>query len=142
MKWILSTGNIHYLDDGILAGNKSSNLRSLSSIQKLQRTSWPINVNISKSNIYCPGDTSSFSSELKVPHLPHFEILVCPIGDYIYYANFIASVKMSYLRYLTCSTPTKLAFKFFDDNVCNSFMECVGFATSDDACTVSSPIYK
>ncbi|KAL5516106.1 hypothetical protein EMCRGX_G001377 [Ephydatia muelleri] len=28
----------------------------------------------------CPGDTPTFPSELKVSHLPHFEIFGCPIG--------------------------------------------------------------
>ena len=48
-------------------------------------------------NVSCtarPGDTSSFPSELNISHLPHFEILGCPIGDYIYCANFIASKRL------------------------------------------------
>eukprot|EP00731_Ephydatia_muelleri_P014080 Em0007g1390a len=40
------------------------------------------------------GDTPTFPSELKVSNLPHFEILGCPIGDYIYCANFIASKRL------------------------------------------------
>ncbi|KAL5517866.1 hypothetical protein EMCRGX_G003497 [Ephydatia muelleri] len=105
-------------------------------------------------------------SELKVSNLPHFEILGCPIGDYIYCANFIASkrlqarklllqlkdvaatdpqVALTLLRlcgsfcrlsYLARSTPTDLvleAFKLFDDDIHHCFMDCIGFATSDEA---------
>ena len=98
--------------------------------------------------------------------MPHFEILGCPIGDYIYCANFIASkrlqarklllqlkdvaatdpqVALTLLRlcgsfcrlsYLARSTPTDLvleAFKLFDDDIHHCFMDCIGFATSDEA---------
>ena len=100
-------------------------------------------VNISKCELYCPGDAPTFLSELKVSHLPHFDILGCPIGDYIYCANFIASkrlqahklllqlkdvaatdpqVALTLLRlcgsfcrlsYLACSTPTDLVLEAF-----------------------------
>ena len=63
-----------YLDDGILAGKKSSICRSLSLIQELGPP-LGLYVNVSKCELYCPSDTSSFPSELKVSHLPHFEIL-------------------------------------------------------------------
>ena len=45
---------------------------------------------------------SSFPPELKVSHLPHFEILGCPIGDYIYCANFIASKHLEACKLLLC----------------------------------------
>ena len=123
-------------------------------------------VNISQCELYCPGDTPTFPSELKVSNLPHFEILGCPIGDYIYCANFIASkrlqarklllqlkdvaatdpqVALTLLRlcgsicrlsYLARSTPTDLvleAFKLFDDDIHHCFMDCIGFATLDEA---------
>ena len=154
-----------YLDDGILAGKKSSILRSLSLIQELGPP-LGLYVNISKCELYCPGDTPTFPSELKVSHLPHFEILGCPIGDYIYCANFIASKRLQAhklllqlkdvaatdpqvvltllrlcgsfcrLSYLARSTPTDLvleAFKLFDDDIHHCFMDCIGFATSDEA---------
>ena len=154
-----------YLDDGILAGKKSSIRRSLSLIQELGPP-LGLYVNISKCELYCPGDTPTFPSELKVSNLPHFEILGCPIGDYIYCANFIASkclqarklllqlkdvaatdpqVALTLLRlcgsfcrlsYLARSTPTDLvleAFKLFDDDIHHCFMDCIGFATSDEA---------
>ncbi|KAL5486989.1 hypothetical protein EMCRGX_G019539 [Ephydatia muelleri] len=112
------------------------------------------------------GDTPTFPSELKVSHLPHFEILGCPIGDYIYCANFIASKRLQArklllqlkdvaatdpqvaltllhlcgsfcrLSYLARSTPTDLvleAFKLFDDDIHHCFMDCIGFATLDEA---------
>ena len=47
-----------------------------------------------------PGDAPSFPSELKVSHLPHFEILGCPIGDYIFCANFIASKRLEACKLL------------------------------------------
>ena len=154
-----------YLDDGILAGKKSSIRRSLSLLQELGPP-LGLYINISKCELYCPGDTPTFPSELKVSHLPHFEILGCPIGDYIYCANFIASkrlqahklllrlkdvaatdpqVALTLLRlcgsfcrlsYLARSTPTDLvleAFKLFDEDVHHCFMDCIGFATSDEA---------
>ena len=71
-----------YLDDGILAGKKSSIRRSLSLLQELGPP-FGLYINISKCELYCLGDTPTFPSELKVSHLPHFEILGCPIGDYI-----------------------------------------------------------
>ncbi|KAL5488937.1 hypothetical protein EMCRGX_G017964 [Ephydatia muelleri] len=40
--------------------------------------------------------------ELKVSRLPHFEILGCPIGDYIYCANFIASKHLEACKLLLC----------------------------------------
>ena len=120
-----------------------------------------------KCELYCPGDTPTFPSELKVSHLPHFEILGCPIGDCIYCANFIASKRLQVhnklllqlknvaatdpqveltslclcgsfcrLSYLARSTPTDLvleAFKLFDDDIHHCFMDCIGFATSDEA---------
>ena len=79
-----------YLDDGTLAGKKSSICRSLTLIQELGPP-LGLHVNISKCELYCPSDASPFPPALKVFHLPHFEILGCPIGDYIYCANFIAS---------------------------------------------------
>ena len=156
-----------YLDDGILAGKKSSIRRSLSLIQELGPP-LGLYVNISKCELYCSGDTRTFPSELKVSHLHHFEILGCPIGDYIhvYCANFIASKRLQAhklllqlkdvaatdpqvaltllhlcgsfcrLSYLARSTPTDLvleAFKLFDDDIHHCFMDCIGFATSDEA---------
>ncbi|KAL5510481.1 hypothetical protein EMCRGX_G006034 [Ephydatia muelleri] len=112
------------------------------------------------------GDIPTFPSELKVSNLPHFEILGCPIGDYIYCANFIASKRLQAcklllqlkdvaatdpqvaltslrlcgsfcrLSYLARSTPTDFvleAFKLFDDDIHHCFMDCIGFATSDEA---------
>ena len=69
-----------YLDDGILAGKKSSICRSLTLIQELGPP-LGLHVNISKCELYCPSDASPFPPELIVFHLPHFEILGCPIGD-------------------------------------------------------------
>eukprot|EP00731_Ephydatia_muelleri_P003315 Em0001g3315a len=116
--------------------------------------------------VACPMGSEKQPSELKVSNLPHFEILGCPIGDYIYCANFIASkrlqarklllqlkdvaatdpqVALTLLRlcgsfcrlsYLARSTPTDLvleAFKLFDDDIHHCFMDCIGFATSDEA---------
>ena len=45
---------------------------------------------------------SPFPPELKVFQLPHFEILGCPIGDYIYCANFIASKRLEARKLLHC----------------------------------------
>ena len=124
-----------------------------------------LHVNISKRELYCSGDTSSFPPALKVSHLPHFEILGCPIGDYIlcklYYLKRLDTRKLllclievavidlqvaltllrlcgSFCRlsYLARSTSTDLvsdAFKLFDDDVHHRFMDCIGFATSDEA---------
>ena len=55
-----------------------------------------------KCELYCLGDTSPFPPELKVFHLSHFEILGCPIGDYIYCANFIASKRLEARKLLLC----------------------------------------
>ena len=104
-----------------------------------------------------------YPSELEVSHLPHFEILGCPIGDYIFFANLIASkhhqahrlllhlkdvaatdpqVALTFLRlcgslsYFARSTLTNLvleALKLFDDDIHHCFMDCIGFETSDEA---------
>ena len=90
-----------YLDDGILAGKKSSICRSLTLIQELGPP-LGLHINISKCELYCPSDASPFPPELKVFQLPHFEILGCPIGDYIYCANFIASKRLEARKLLHC----------------------------------------
>ena len=48
------------------------------------------------------------------------------------------------LSYLARSTPTDLvleAFKLFDEDIHHCFMDCIGFATSDEACMVSGPAW-
>ena len=127
-----------YLDDGILAGNKSSICRS------------PLLACMSTSlNVSCPGDTTSFPSELICPQyvitysvqtlLPqnirhHRMIDVAATGPQGAFTLLCFCGSFCRLSYLACSTPTNLvldAFKLFNNDIHHCFVDCTGFETSD-----------
>ena len=71
-----------YLDDGVLAGKKSSVLRALMLIQEMG-PKLGLHVNIAKCELFCKSNATTFPSELRISNMPHFEILGVPIGDYL-----------------------------------------------------------
>eukprot|EP00731_Ephydatia_muelleri_P014825 Em0008g545a len=89
-----------YLDDGVLAGSKSSLLRALTIIENIG-PSLGIFINLSKCEVFCGSDTTMFPDSMKAFHTPNLDILGAPIGDYIHCAKFIASKWVEVLKLLS-----------------------------------------
>ena len=89
-----------YLDDGVLAGSKSSLLRALTIIENIG-PSLGIFINLSKCEVFCGSDTTMFPDSMKAFHTPNLDILGAPIGDYIHCAKFIASKRVEALKLLS-----------------------------------------
>eukprot|EP00731_Ephydatia_muelleri_P002465 Em0001g2465a len=89
-----------YLDDGVLAGSKSSLLRALTIIENIGPC-LGIFINLSKCEVFCGSDTTMLPVLMKAFHTPNLDIHGAPIGDYIHCAKFIASKWVEALKLLS-----------------------------------------
>ena len=96
-----------YLDDGVLAGSKSSLLWALTIIENMG-PSLGIFINLSKCEVFCGSDTTMCPDSMKACHTLNLDILGAPIGDYIPCAKFIASTRVVALK-LPSMTPRWLS---------------------------------
>ena len=85
-----------FLDDGVLAGTKSSLLRTLTIIQDMG-PSLGIFINLSK----CGSHTTMFPDSMKTSHPSNLDILGAPIDDYIHCAKLIAYKCIEALKLLS-----------------------------------------
>ncbi|KAL5509256.1 hypothetical protein EMCRGX_G004594 [Ephydatia muelleri] len=122
-----------YLDDGVLAGSKSSLLRALTIIENIG-PSLGIFINLSKCEVFCGSDTTMF---------PNLDILGAPIGDYIHCAKFIASKRVKALKLLSrlqdvSVIDPQVAFTLL--RVCGSFCRLAHIAQSTPPSLSSDPL--
>ena len=73
-----------FLDDGVLAGTKSSLLRALTIIEDMGPS---LGIFINLHEVFCGSDTTMFPDSMKASHSPNLDILGAPIGDYIHCAK-------------------------------------------------------
>ena len=85
-----------FLDDGVLAGTKSSLLRAPTIIQDMG-PSLCIFINLSK----CGSHTTMFLDSMKASHSPNVDVLGAPIGDYIHCAKLMAYKCVEALKLLS-----------------------------------------
>ena len=79
-----------YLDDGVLAGERSAVLlRALQLIEELG-PHLELNLNFSKCEVFSRRGNSLFPPVVKSSLLPNLVILGVPIGDFVHCARFIA----------------------------------------------------
>ena len=92
--------NAWFLDDGVLAGKKSTILSALLLIGTLG-PQLGLQINLSKCELFSHNDTNMFPSGMKVSHVPHCVILGAPIGDYLFCARYIASKHTEAMKLLS-----------------------------------------
>ncbi|KAL5491495.1 hypothetical protein EMCRGX_G016792 [Ephydatia muelleri] len=131
-----------YLDDGVLAGSKSSLLRALTIIENIG-PSLGIFINLSKCEVFCGSDTTMFPDSMKAFHTPNLDILGAPIGDYIHCAKFIASKWVEVLKLLSrlqdvAVIDPQVAFTLL--RVCGSFCRLAHIARSTPPSLSSDPL--
>ena len=138
-----------FLEDGVLAGTKSSLLRALTIIQD-KGPSLCIFISLSK----CGSHTTLFPDSMKASHSPNVDILGAPIGDYIHSAKLFAYICVEALKLLfkldnVAIIDPQVAFNLL--RVCASFCRLAHIARStppslssslsaaslDQACTTS-----
>ena len=78
-----------YLDDGVLAGERSAVLRALQLIEELG-PHLGLNLNFSMCEVFSSRGNSLFPPVVKSSLLPNLVILGVPIGDFVHCARFIA----------------------------------------------------
>ena len=84
-----------YLDDGVLAGSKSSLLQALTIFENMG-PSLGIFINLTKCEVFCGSDTTRFPDSMKAFHTPNLDIL----GVGAHCAKFIASKWVEALKLL------------------------------------------
>ena len=78
-----------YLDDGVLAGERSAVLHALHLIEELGRH-LGLYINFSKCELFSRSGNSLFPPVVKSSLLPNLDILGAPIGDFVHCSRFIA----------------------------------------------------
>ena len=78
-----------YLDDGVLAGERSAVIRALHLIEELG-PHLGLYINFSKCELFSRSGNSLFPPVVKSSLLPNLDILGAPIGDFVHCSRFIA----------------------------------------------------
>eukprot|EP00731_Ephydatia_muelleri_P016164 Em0009g588a len=87
-----------YLDDGVLAGERSAVIRALHLIEELGPY-LGLHINFSKCELFSRNGNSHFPPVVESSLLPNMDILGVPIGDFVHCSRFIAE---------KCATPKTL----------------------------------
>ena len=93
-----------YLDDGVLAGERSAVIRALHLIEELG-PHLGLHINFSKCEHFSRNGNSHFPPVVESSLLPNLDILGVPNGDFVHCSHFIAE---------KCATPTTLLKAFVD----------------------------
>ena len=131
-----------FLDDGVLAGKKTSVLWAVSILEEFG-PSLGIFINLSKCEVFSRNDPHSFPAAMKTSHLPHMVILGTPIGDYLFCANFIASKRLDAEKLLSklvevATIDPQVALILL--RVCGSFCKLIHLARATPPSLVSDPL--
>ena len=81
--------NMWYLDDGVIAGERSAVARALYLIEELG-PHLGLHINLSKCELFSRGGNSLFPVCIQSSTLPNLVILGAPIGDYVHCSRFFA----------------------------------------------------
>eukprot|EP00731_Ephydatia_muelleri_P011702 Em0006g596a len=81
--------NLWYLDDGVLAGDRSAVSRALNIIEELG-PHLGLHINLPKCELFSRNDNSLFPPDVKSSLSPNLDVLGVPIGDYIHCSQFIS----------------------------------------------------
>ena len=87
-----------YLDDGVLAGERSAVIRALHLIEELGPY-LGLHINFSKCELFSRNGNSHFPPVVESSLLPNMDILGVPIGDFVHCSRFFAE---------KCATPKTL----------------------------------
>ena len=131
-----------FLDDGVLAGKNASVLRAVSILEEFG-PSLGIFINLNKCEVFSRNDLHSVPAAMKISHLPHMVILGAPIGDDLFFANFIASKLLDVVKLLSklievATIDPHMALILL--RVCGSFCKLVHLARATPPSLVSDPL--
>ena len=94
--------NMWYLDDGTLAGPKDAVKHAIHLIQHFGPSlGLYTNINMAKCELFSRGAIEGFPADIKVFHVPNFEILGAHIGDAIFCAKFLAQKRAKAVKLLS-----------------------------------------
>ena len=116
-----------YLDDGVLAGERSAVLRALQLIEELG-PHLGLNLNFSKCEVFSRRGNSLFPPVVKSSLLPNLVILGVPIGDFVHCARFIAekcAISKVLLKALVDVSVVDLHVAFSLLRMCGSYCKLV-----------------
>ena len=137
--------NLWYLDDGVLAGERSAVVRALHLIEELG-PHLGLHINLSKCEIFSKNGNSHFPDTVKSSILPNLEILGSPIGDFIYCSRFFAEKRSRFralLRALTDVSAVDLHVAISLLRMCGGYCKFVHLArtTPTSLCSDSLKLF-
>ena len=119
-----------YLDDGVLAGERSAVLRALHLIEELG-PHLGLYINFSKCEFFSRSGNSLFPPVVKSSLLPNLDILGAPIGDFVHCSRFIAekcAMPKILLKALVDVSTVDLHVAFSLLRMCGSYCKLVHLA--------------
>ena len=119
-----------YLDDGVLAGEKSAVIRALHLIEELGPY-LGLHINFSKCELFSRNGNSHFPPVVESSLLPNMDILGVPIGDFVHCSRFIAekcATPKTLLKALVDVSAVDLHVAFSILRMCGSYCKLVHLA--------------
>ena len=119
-----------YLDDGVLAGERSAVIRALHLIEELG-PHLGLYINFSKCELFSRSGNSLFPPVVKSSLLPNLDILGAPIGDFVHCSRFIAekcAMPKILLKSLVDVSTVDLHVAFSLLRMCGSYCKLVHLA--------------
>ena len=119
-----------YLDDGVLAGERSAVIRALHLIEELG-PHLGLYINFSKCELFSRSGNSLFPPVVKSSILPNLDILGAPIGDFVHCSRFIAekcAMPKILLKALVDVSTVDLHVAFSLLRMCGSYCKLVHLA--------------
>ena len=119
-----------YLDDGVLAGERSAVIRALHLIEELG-PHLGLYINFSKCELFSRSGNSLFPPVVKSSLLPNLDILGAPIGDFVHCSRFIAekcAMPKILLKALVDVSTVDLHVAFSLLRMCGSYCKLVHLA--------------
>ena len=119
-----------YLDDGVLAGERSAVIRALHLIEDLG-PHLGLYINFSKCELFSRSGNSLFPPVVKSSLLPNLDILGAPIGDFVHCSRFIAekcAMPKILLKALVDVSTVDLHMAFSLLRMCGSYCKLVHLA--------------
>ena len=119
-----------YLDDGVLAGERSAVIRALHLIEELG-PHLGLYINFSKCELFSRSGNSLFPPVVKSSLLPNLDILGAPIGDFVHCSRFIAekcAMPKILLKALVDVSTVDLHVAFSHLRMCGSYCKLVHLA--------------
>ena len=119
-----------YLDDGVLAGERSAVIRALHLVEELG-SHLGLHINFSKCELFSRNGNSCFPPMVESSLLPNLDILGVPIGDFVHCSRFIAekcAIPKTLLKAIVDVSAVDLHVAFSILRMCGSYCKLVHLA--------------